>query len=639
MKTQDNLSSRGHWLLSKVRFGHRLQSSPWDNAEPIREELFGAERLEEHGRSLAAAQTVTSKPIRGHALALRLADNAAALLDAYKSMARTVDEGRAITPAADWLIDNYYIIERQVGEIRRSLPPGYYRQLPKLAEGPFAGYPRVLGLAWAFVAHTDSVFDTEMLLRYVRAYQEVQPLSIGELWAVSTTLRIVLIENLRRLARQIVRNRDARQLADAVADRVLGAGDHPAEPVSVVLGAYAGAPLSDAFAVQLLHRLRDQDTSVMPALAWLDQRLAERQATADSVVREVHRRQGASNVTMRNIITSLRQISDVDWQAFFEAASLVDEVLAASGRFREMDFSTRNLYRSAIEELARGSTHTELDIARSAVVAAQRPRQFDLPTDEGRKADPGYYLIAGGRNAFEAELGFHAPFGKWPSRANRALGISGYGIAVAVATAIILSLPLLVLDAAGLAGTGPDLLVALGLVPAIDVAIALVNRTVAFGFGPTPLPALELREGIPPKLRTLVVVPVLLTTKAAITELIERLEVHHLASPDGDLHFALLSDWTDAATEHVDGDDDLLAWAAAGIARLNRQYEPASGGARFLLLHRRRVWNPGESRWIGWERKRGKLRELNRLLRGATDTTFVAIDGVPPLPPADIRFP
>jgi len=133
MKTQDNLSSRGHWLLSKVRFGHRLQSSPWDNAEPVREELFGTERLEEHGRSLAAAQTVTSKPIRGHALALRLADNAAALLDAYKSMARTVDEGRAITPAADWLIDNYYIIERQVGEIRRSLPPGYYRQLPKLA--------------------------------------------------------------------------------------------------------------------------------------------------------------------------------------------------------------------------------------------------------------------------------------------------------------------------------------------------------------------------------------------------------------------------------------------------------------------------------------------------------------------------
>jgi cyclic beta-1,2-glucan synthetase len=112
------------------------------------------------------------------------------------------------------------------------------------------------------------------------------------------------------------------------------------------------------------------------------------------------------------------------------------------------------------------------------------------------------------------------------------------------------------------------------------------------------------------------------------------LEIHHLASPEGDLYFALLTDWTDAASEHAEGDDELLAAARDGIKRLNQRHGPAPAGDRFLLLHRRRVWNAGEGRWIGWERKRGKLSELNRALRRATDTTFLD----PPALPPDVRY-
>ena len=245
-------------LIRRV-FAHAPSMSPWNNRDPIREELFSVERLEEHARSLAAAQPVTPKPAKGHPLAGRLADNEAVLLHAYRTIAKAMSEERAITPAAEWLIDNYHVVERQIRDIRSDLPPGYYRQLPKLAEGPFAGYPRVLGVAWAFVAHTDSRFDPEMLVRYVRAYQEVQPLTIGELWAVAITLRIVLVENLRRLAERIVHSRTARQEADNLADRLLGAGGHAAEPVAAVLAGYERARLPDAFAVQLVHRLRDQD--------------------------------------------------------------------------------------------------------------------------------------------------------------------------------------------------------------------------------------------------------------------------------------------------------------------------------------------------------------------------------------------
>jgi len=601
---------------------------PWDSEESIREELFSAERLEQHAESLAAAQSVTARPIAGRSLAVRLKDNESALLQAYRAIAGAVGEGRAVTPAAEWLLDNYHLVEEQIREIRDDLPPGYYRQLSKLSSGPFAGYPRVFGVAWAFVAHTDSRFDPAMLRRFVRAYQRVQPLTIGELWAVAITLRIVLVENLRRGARRIVASRAARQEADALADRLLGVNGRPAEPMRSVFQHYERAPLPGSFAVQLVQRLRDQDPKITRALVWLEERLAAQGTTADRIVHDEHQRQGATNVTVRNIITSMRLISDVDWAELFENVSLADEVLRAGSDFAAMDFPTRNLYRSAIEELARGSKLTELEIARAALAAS----------GTARERDPGYHLIAGGRRAFEARVGFRAPLGSWPSRFVATLGIGGYVGTVGMAAAIVLCFALLALAGAGISGGGLVWLALLGLIPSLDAAMALVNRSVTRGLGATILPGLELRGGVPAPLRTVVAVPILLTTQAALEEQIERLEIHHLASPEGELHFALLSDWTDAATETVEADGALLDAAAAGIARLNRRYGPAAAGDRFLLFHRRRVWNEGQQRWIGWERKRGKLHELNRLLRGAADTTFLEVGGRSPAPPAGVRY-
>ena len=537
-------------------------------------------------------------------------------------MAKAIGESRAITPAAEWLVDNYHLVEKQIREIRADLPAGYYRQLPKLAAGPFEGYPRVFGIAWAFVAHTDSHFDAAMLLRYVHAYQSVQPLTIGELWAIPVTLRIVLIENLRRVAEQIADNRAMRQQADELADRLLGAGGREPETAPLVFARHEHIELDDAFAVQLVHRLRDQDPRITPALTWLDRRLAAQDMSADAVVREVHRRQGASNVTVRNIITSLRLIGDVDWQDLIEQLCLVDEILATDSSFRDMDFPTRNLYRSAIEQLARASGRAEIDVAYTAMQAAKA-------AEPGRAHDPGYHLLGGGRRAFAQRIGLHVPFWRRLEWVKQNSGLRAYGGAILAMAAVLLAVPLLILGHMGLAAWWLALLGLLGAIPALDVAVALVNRAVSFGFGAALLPALELRDGIPSHLRTLVAVPVLLTTAAAIEEQIERLEIHHLASPEGDLHFALLSDWADSPTEHMDGDEALLAAASAGIARLNARYGPAAGGERFLLLHRRRMWAPSENLWMGWERKRGKLHELNRLLRGAADTSFVSAAVVP----------
>ncbi len=610
--------------------------------EPIRAELFSVELLEQHAASLAAAQIVAEQPGSGRPLIPRVLENGRVLRDCYHSIAKAIQQEHTITPAADWLVDNFHIIDEQLREIRDDLPRSFYRELPKLASGHLQGYPRVFGVAWAFVAHTDSRFDPDVLRRFIAAYQKVQPLTIGELWAVAITLRVVLVENLRRLAENIVRSRAARQDADALADSLLSADQQVEFSTANALQRFAKTPLSASFAVQLIQRLRDLDPKVRPILAWLDQRLSQEGTTADEIVATEHHEQGTANVSVRNVVTSMRLISAFDWQEFVESVSLVDEVLLHDSNFGEMDFVTRDSYRHAIENLARGSGRSELDIAERAVrqvkLARSQPDDGADP-DRQRRMEAGYYLISKGRLAFERELGYRIRWQRWLLRLYVRAAVPAYLGTISVVTALVLALPLLHSRAQGLSTAR---LVALGLlavVPASDLAIALINRAVTDLVGPRVLPRLDLRGGIPNHLRTMVVVPTLLTSAREIQEQIELLEIHYLANPDGHLHFAMLSDWADAPSESLPGDDDLLAAAVNGIAGLNKQHGPVpDGSVRFFLFHRKRTWNESAGKWMGWERKRGKLHELNQLLRGSKTTNFIPTEGSPPETPGGVRY-
>ncbi|HYH47580.1 MAG TPA: glycosyl transferase, partial [Thermoanaerobaculia bacterium] len=578
-------------------------------------------------------------------LAPRVRDNGRSLLASYRTLAAAIRGEHAATPAAEWLVDNFHLVEEQLREIREDLPPGFYRELPKLTGGPWRGYPRVWAMAHHFVAHTDSLFEAETLRRFVRAYQAAEPLTIGELWAVVISLRAVLVENLRRLAERIVRARAAREQAGRLADLLLGG--EPAAGPTAPLSQYEAGTLDVAFAVELLGRLRGQDPGVVPALDWLDRRLAEQGTTADEIAAVEYQRQTAMNATVRNVITSMRLISAFDWTAFFESVSLVDEALSEHAGYRAMDFATRDLYRHAVEDLAHGSRHGEIEVARRAVrraaAAAELPPGSSVASFE-REHDPGFCLIAEGRRAFERELGYRPAPGRHLGRAFLALATPGYLGAIALASGLLLALPLLLQNALGAPAATLLALGLLALGPAADLAVQLVNASVTKRLRPTRLPRLELRDGVPHALRTLVAVPTLLTTLDEVAEQIGRLEVHYLSNPEDELRFALLSDWRDAPAEEMPGDAELLAAATAGVADLNARHGTAPDGeARFLLLHRRRVWNAGERCWLGWERKRGKLEELNRLLRGATDTTFLPSPGnLPGLPgrqaPRGVRF-
>ena len=607
-----------------------------DDQEPLWVELFSAERLEQHARSLAAEQVIGDRARGWRAFASRNSDNARVLRRSYEAIHDAVTAKRLITPAADWLVNNFHIVEDQLRDIRKLLPRQFFERLPRLDGGHLAGLPRVYAIAWAFVAHTDSRFDPDLLLRFVLAYQEVKPLELGELWAFPIVLRIVMVENARRLAARIVASMRGREQADQYADALLGLATEPVDDVSP-LAAGTTTGWSRAFTVQLFQRLRHGDAAAAGALHELSQRLALEGTSAEAVVQIEIARQAAADLSVRNLITSMRLVTAYEWPDFVEAASLVHQQLCASPAFPAMDFITRDRYRGAIEDLARHSPHRELDVARAAIARVAVAQAGNDP----RAADLGYWLISHGRTLFEREIGYRRTLLQRLVSRHAARALPAYLGLTGAATAGIIALLLGSAYEAHVSRTMQWVYALLSLVPASEVALTLVNRLVAGIVAPRHMPRFELPHGLDASTRTFVVVPTMLVDEVSIVEQVRRLETHYLSNGvnAGEIYFALLTDWLDAPTASIESDERLLETAASAIQRLNGRYGAADAGKpRFYLFHRQRLWNSAQDTWMGWERKRGKLHEFNRLLRGATDTSFIT-DGTPhAAPPTGVRF-
>src|SRR6185295_6779501 len=380
---------------------------------PIREELYSVERLEHYAAGLAAEHKISEKKLRVSLLLPRLEENGRKLLAAYHTLAESIKDEHVISPAAEWLVDNFHIVEEQVREIREDLPKSYYYELPKLADGDFKNYPRIYALSVALVAHTDSYLDSETLRRFINAYQKVSPLSIGELWAVPITLRLALVENLRRLATRIVSSRGEREEADRLADKLLELAQLQPQELLPLLSSRVGKrkQIGRAFVVQLMQRLREQDPAVLPALEWLDKQLRKLGLSIDGIVQEEHRRQASAQVTVGNIITSMRLLSTLDWRDFFETVSLIDPELAKdpAGVYSRMDFDTRDRYRHVIERVSKRTKKSELEIARTALRMAEAARDAG---EDPAHAHVGYFLVDEGLYRLEPEVSCWLQFGE-----------------------------------------------------------------------------------------------------------------------------------------------------------------------------------------------------------------------------------
>ena len=314
-------------------------------------------------------------------------------------------EGRGLD--AEWLVDNYPVVDDVLREVKQDLPSGYDAELPKLADEPLAGYPRVYALALALVAHTDAGLDEARITRVVDAFQSEAPLRIGEIWAVPTMLRLALLENLRRLADEMLRAWAGRRQADEWGARDLEPGPRTGLPwpggrCRPIDTAPVGDPAS-AYVVRLMELLRDQGPGAAPALDRVSSELERHGVDAALLLRDEHRRQAANQLSIGNAVTSLRLLSALDWNAFFERASRVETMLRddPSGVYRRQDFSTRDRTRQSVERIAKGSGVEEVEVARRAVEAAKAAQGHGHA-----RGTVGYYLLDGGARAFEDELGY-----------------------------------------------------------------------------------------------------------------------------------------------------------------------------------------------------------------------------------------
>jgi cyclic beta-1,2-glucan synthetase len=595
---------------------------------PLRGEILSAEALGARARALGTAHPNAAPVGPTRPLLDEFRRTRDDLLAAYRAIEAATRQREDAVPAEEWLLDNFHTVDEQLREVVEDLPRGYLARLPRLPAGPQAGYPRVYLLARDLVTHTDARIDRENLLLYVAAYQESAPLTIGELWAVPIMLRVSLIENLCALAQEELAARAERVVADRWADRLVERTRQRAADgvVAVAQLATSDQPLTDGFVVQLLKRLRDEDLAMGPAFAWIDERLAEAGTAAEETTRRERQRQAVNQVSVGNSITSMRLISALDWMDFFDRTSLVERELGRdlAGAYAAMDARSRDHYRHAIEQLAARSRLAEPEVARRAVAQAESERDQDVAAM--RRRHVGYALVDAGRPAFEAALGYQPTLGERLQRGVLGHPLAVYLGAIGLLLAALLAGPLLLAQQAGVNLGLIVLMALLLLLPASELAGSVVNFAVTRWLPPRLLFKLALGQGIPASGHTVVVVPAMLTAPAAVQKLVADLEIRYLANVDPRLDFALLTDFPDAAAAEQPDDAALLDVAREAITALNRRHAGESGD-RFLLLHRRRCWNPQQGVWMGWERKRGKLEEFNRLLRGATDTSFGAIVG------------
>ncbi|MGE4282671.1 MAG: glucoamylase family protein [Clostridia bacterium] len=609
-------------LIYKIFFKKR------EEIGDIQDALLNPEELVKHAIEIAG-----NHDIAGYAASLtwmipRMNDNFSLITTIYKRLNEDVKGKKAAAPASEWLLDNYYIIEQQIKEIRQNLNKRYYSQLPALKDGSLKGYPRIYAVAHELAAHTDGRFDEKILISFIEAYQSQKRLSSAELWAVAPMVRIALIENVRRICEKIMKSQNEYVRAEELAGYILSkAGESNDKLVDLLSAKLEGVKdLSPSFAEHLLKNLKRKGSQLIPVMNYIDERLREQGTSAEHLTQLEHQQQAMRQISIGNSITSLRVVSTLDWSNIFESLSQVERILREdpAGVYSQMDFASRDYYRHHVEKLSLRAKVSEIQIARKAIECAQIAEHEG--THEIRLKHIGYYLLGKGRNKLNDKInyrpaGFDALFGFFQNHP-----VLTYLGSITLVTAVITSIFAYYSYTASGTRMWSGILAGLVIIiPASEIAVSMINWLSTRCASPFILPKLEMEGNIPKEAATMVVIPTLLPNKERVKDLLGQLEVYYLANRESNLYFSLVGDFKDAGEKELPGEDEIIDTAVSGIRDLNNKY--AREQHVFFYFHRYRQFNAVQNKWMGWEKKRGALMEFNALLQGAHDTSFSVITG------------
>jgi len=619
-------------IMFKWLFKSRAASPPGDHIHAdlpdhsLRAELLSLQQIAPYARELAGQHQ--ADVCRGpDALLPRLAENERGLREAYAVVVDSLDQGRRLAPAAEWLLDNFYLIEQQILQARLDLPHTYSRRLPRLKTGVMAGFPRVYHMAIELISHLDGRLDAETVTSFGQGYQTVTPLHLSELWAFPIALRLGLIDNLRHVACRVAARRREQDEGIAWAERMIGAATDNPRHLIHLLAEFAdqNRKITAPFLEEFSARLRGHGSMFAFVLNWIEQALVDENTTEAQLFQSDSRAQAAEQVSIANSIGSLRFLAATDWKEVVETLSLVEQELRhdPAGAYPAQDFATRDRYRHVVEDLAERCGKDEVRVAHAAISLAGQEG-----ADE-RRSHVGYFLVEAGLPVLTRTLGCRGGLRDAFRRGCQHCALGLYLGAILLATAAVTAAVFPWLAGFGFASIRFWLFITTAAVSASSLAVSLVNFLVTLAVSPRPLSRLDFSEGIPSDHQTMVVIPCLLSNTAALTRLMETLEIRYLGNRDPNLFFALLTDFPDASAATMPGDEVLLQRAREGIHALNTRHARDDERPFFYLFHRPRAWNASEGLWMGYERKRGKLDQFNALLRGAAPDAFSVMVGDP----------
>ncbi|GAC1420463.1 MAG: glucoamylase family protein [Flavisolibacter sp.] len=603
--------------------GDNIMRKYANEKSPLRAELFSSEQMQQYAIKLAKSHKITQGQL-SEKLLKRLSENEGVLLNVHTLLTKTIRQKKRIAPAGEWLLDNFYLIEEQIYTGKKHLPKGYSKELPQLSKGVSEGLPRVYDIAVKIISHSDGRVDLKSLSAFVRSYQTEVTLKLGELWAIPIMLRLALLENLRRLSTQIAVDILNKNQADYWADEMTETAEKDPKNLVLIIAdmARSNPPMESSFVAELTRRLQGKGPSLTLALSWIEQRLSENGLTSIEFVNIENQKQAADQMSISNTVNGLRFLNTTDWRDFVESLSTVDHILRndINRVYEKMDFHTRDIYRHVIEKMAKTSVLTEENIAKLAISFAEK-KSDNLNV---RFNHVGYYLIGKGLAALEKAAKTTSSFADNLKLFLKKFPLVLYVGAILVGTLFLSLFMLNQIQIHRLKAWERVLLILILIIATSQFSLNFINWVVTLFAKPVLLPRLDLSKGIPKEYKSIIVVPTILINLDKIEALVEALEVRFLANKDKNLHYALLTDFRDAGSESLPEDDELLNFTNEKIIQLNRKYDREKNDI-FFLFHRPRKWNPKEQKWMGYERKRGKLAALNGLLRGKGRENFSLI--------------
>jgi cyclic beta-1,2-glucan synthetase len=618
-----------HELISNMRAFFQVSDTNLNylNEEPLREELFSSDQMEHFGKTLATRHKLTTTPAKDHLLK-RLANNEETLQEVRKLLTDSIKKNYQVTPAGEWLIDNFYLVEEHILIAKTHFPKNYSEGLPQLLNGTSSGITRSYDIVLQVISHSDGRINIESLGRFVKAYQTITNLKLGELWSIPIMLRLALIENIRRVSGRIAVDKVDRNLADYWTEKMIDTVEKTPKELMLVLSdmARSNPPIKGAFVSELIRQLRGKGPDLALVLNWVEQQLSGSGLTGTELVNAENQKQAADQVSISNSIGSLRLLGAMDWRTFIESHSIVEEILLQDhdGIYGLMDFATRDRYRHVVESIAKKSDLSEQEVARIAIQLMHK--YAPLPGTDQSAAHVGYYLVGKGIAQTKKLANMRMTGMQKIQQGIKRHAFLVYLFLIFLITVGIGAAVFIRVDTETTNSWLLGLVGILALLCASQLAISVVNFFATLLVKPNLLPRMDYSGEIPQSSSTMVVIPAMLTTVTEIENLVESLEVRFLANRKEHLHFGLLTDFTDASQETVSDDQVLLDTAANGIELLNKKYKREKNDL-FFLFHRPRKWNPVEKVWMGYERKRGKLSDLNTLLRKSTKEHFSLIIG------------